>query len=318
MATGMQVWSTTASSNANADTNVNFAEGMAPSQVNDSARAMMASAAKWVADNSGTLVTSGSSSAFTVATNQVEGALTDGYTVAVQFHTTPAAGATLAPDGLAAKPIATIANAGAGLGPSQVLGNSIQRLIYSVALGAWILQSYNPGVPVGAISPFAGSSSPGGWLLCDGTGYSQSTYAALFAVVSTTYGTTGAGMFSVPDLTGRIVAGKEASSTRLTTAVSGINSTALGAAGGSQSQVLAQGNMPVTGPTWTSGIATLPVWNGQTGNTEASGGGSNFHPVFASDLTNTSMTGTVSGGSATPLPTVQPTIILNYIIFTGV
>ena len=37
----------------NADANVNWAEGMAPSQVNDSARAMMSSAAKWVSDNSG-------------------------------------------------------------------------------------------------------------------------------------------------------------------------------------------------------------------------------------------------------------------------
>jgi len=40
-------WSRTASSNATADNTVNWAEGMAPSAVNDSARAMMARLAEW-------------------------------------------------------------------------------------------------------------------------------------------------------------------------------------------------------------------------------------------------------------------------------
>ena len=44
---GVPLWSTTAASNANADPAVNWAEGMAPSAVNDSARATMASVAKW-------------------------------------------------------------------------------------------------------------------------------------------------------------------------------------------------------------------------------------------------------------------------------
>src|ERR1700689_1994308 len=63
-------WSHTASSNATADSTINWAEGMAPSAVNDSARAMMARAAEWRDDISGTLTTGGTSTAYTVASNQ--------------------------------------------------------------------------------------------------------------------------------------------------------------------------------------------------------------------------------------------------------
>ena len=47
-------WSHTASSNATADSTINWAEGMAPSAVNNSARAMMARIAEWRDDISGT------------------------------------------------------------------------------------------------------------------------------------------------------------------------------------------------------------------------------------------------------------------------
>ena len=63
-------WSHTASSNALADNTVNWAEGMAPSAVNDSARAMMARLAEWRDDVSGTIITAGASTAYTVASSQ--------------------------------------------------------------------------------------------------------------------------------------------------------------------------------------------------------------------------------------------------------
>lgn len=44
-------------------------------------------------------------------------------------------------------------------------------------------------VPPGVVLPFAGATPPQGWLLCDGTAYSRTTYAALFAVIGTTYDT---------------------------------------------------------------------------------------------------------------------------------
>ena len=64
-------WSRSASSNATADGSINWAEGMAPSAVNDSARAMMAAAAKFRDDISGSLGTSGTSTAYTVSSNQI-------------------------------------------------------------------------------------------------------------------------------------------------------------------------------------------------------------------------------------------------------
>ena len=41
---------------------------------------------------------------------------------------------------------------------------------------------------VGAIKPWTKATAPDGYLLCDGSAVSRTTYADLFAVISTTYG----------------------------------------------------------------------------------------------------------------------------------
>lgn len=107
MATGVASWSKTAASNANSDSAVNFAEGQAPSSVNDSARGLMASVAKWRDDISGTITTGGSSTAFTVTSNQSFGSLAAMTGSLINFipHTTSGAAPTLAVDGLTAKAI---------------------------------------------------------------------------------------------------------------------------------------------------------------------------------------------------------------------
>ena len=62
--------------------------------------------------------------------------------------------------------------------------------------------------PTGAIIMFSGSSAPIGWLLCDGSAVSRTTYANLFVVVSTTYGAgNGSTTFNVPDLRSRMPIG---------------------------------------------------------------------------------------------------------------
>jgi hypothetical protein len=55
--------------------------------------------------------------------------------------------------------------------------------------------------PTGTVLPFAGSTAPEGWLLCNGSSQSTTTYAKLFAVIGYTYGGTG-GSFSLPDMQG--------------------------------------------------------------------------------------------------------------------
>ncbi len=140
MATGIQVWSQTPANNATSDSNINYAEGMAPSALNDSNRSLMASVARWNNDNNGTLVTSGTSAAFTLVTNQVESALTAGFTVAAQFHIGNDASATLAVDGLTAKPLRVYP--GVALAGYEMGGGSVHRFTYSTTgTGEWIRQS---------------------------------------------------------------------------------------------------------------------------------------------------------------------------------
>lgn len=53
-------------------------------------------------------------------------------------------------------------------------------------------------------------TAPAGWLLCDGSAVSRTTYAGLFAVIGTWYGVgDGSTTFNLPDLRGRVVAGKD-------------------------------------------------------------------------------------------------------------
>ena len=55
--------------------------------------------------------------------------------------------------------------------------------------------------PIGEIHAFGGSVIPSGYLLCDGQAVSRTTYAELFAVIGTTFGTgNGSTTFNVPDL----------------------------------------------------------------------------------------------------------------------
>ena len=54
--------------------------------------------------------------------------------------------------------------------------------------------------PIGAIQVLTATSPPKGWLLCDGASYSQTTYAALFAVTGTFFGAPGGGNFNVPNI----------------------------------------------------------------------------------------------------------------------
>lgn len=65
--------------------------------------------------------------------------------------------------------------------------------------------------PVGAINWFSASTAPLGWLVADGRAVSRTTYAALFAVVGTTYGAgNGTTTFNLPDLRGQFIRGWDA------------------------------------------------------------------------------------------------------------
>lgn len=103
--------------------------------------------------------------------------------------------------------------------------------------------------PPSTVWDFAGSSAPTGWLLCDGSAISRTTYAALFTAVGTTYGVgNGTTTFNIPDCRGRVSVGKDdmggSSANRMTLAGSGITGTTLGSAGGEETHVMLNAEMP--------------------------------------------------------------------------
>jgi microcystin-dependent protein len=66
------------------------------------------------------------------------------------------------------------------------------------------LQDFTNRSEVGAIKPWGKATAPAGYVLCDGTAISRTTYADLFAIISTTYGAGDSSTtFNVPDLQGK-------------------------------------------------------------------------------------------------------------------
>lgn len=77
-------------------------------------------------------------------------------------------------------------------------------------------------VPTGAILPYGASVAPSGYLLCDGSAVSRTTYSALFAIVSTAYGAgNGTTTFNLPDFRGRFPLGVAAAGTGSTLGATG-------------------------------------------------------------------------------------------------
>jgi microcystin-dependent protein len=74
------------------------------------------------------------------------------------------------------------------------------------------LQDITNRSEVGAIKPWTKATAPAGYLLCDGAAVSRTTYAELFAIVSTTYGAgNGSTTFNVPQLQGKMPQGYDGS-----------------------------------------------------------------------------------------------------------
>ena len=70
------------------------------------------------------------------------------------------------------------------------------------------------GGNIGDIIAFAGSSTPDGFLLCDGSAVSRSTYSDLFSAIGTTYGGgDGSTTFNLPDVIDKVLQGSSTAGT---------------------------------------------------------------------------------------------------------
>lgn len=186
---------------------------------------------------------------------------------------------------------------------------------------AWML-------PPGMIVAYAVDAAPEGWLLCAGQQVSRSTYARLFAVLSTTWGTgDGTTTFNVPDLRGRVIAGQDdmngVSASRLTGLTNGVNGNNFAAAGGLQSTTLTSTELPahthsITDPGHGHPGSTAPNQSAGAGFTVAGGGSTQVggSQLITIATGSTGITATNSTGSGAAFNNVQPTLIMNYIIKT--
>ena len=90
--------------------------------------------------------------------------------------------------------------------------------------------------PSGAIMMFAAGSAPSGWLICDGSAVSRSTYSDLFSTIGTTYGAgDGSSTFNLPDFGGRGPMGYKSNNTKFD---------ALNETGGAETHTLTANEIP--------------------------------------------------------------------------
>jgi len=350
--TGLWSWSRTAATNATVDSTINWAEGQAPSSVNDSARALMAATAMWRDDMSGSITTTGTSTAYTVAAFETFDALTAGMTIGFAPHTTNGATVTLNVNSLGAKPLRSAPGSAGELGAGVLVqGTPYVATYYTSNSGEWILQGFygNPfNIPIGGMMMYVGTTAPNSnFVLPYGQAISRSTYATLFGITSTTWGTgDGSTTFNLPDIRGRApfglgnMGGSDAG--RITVAGGNWDGTILESTSrGGQTHTILQTNLPnvnFTNSGITVGIGTISVAlqaNGAAGNTADPNGktlgafsgsilGYNSNAadrqMSASSIgvggspSITAQGSAASGGSGTALTIMPPALVLPFIL----
>lgn len=305
-------YSSTAASNTAAPPN-GAPEGQAPSTVNDCLRDMMAETRLLGDQARGPLNLLGSVS----GTNTITASSTPtlpAYAAGQRFVFAAAGanttGVTLNINSLGAINIYKGSGATA-LVAGDIPSGSIVEVIYLTSPGNHFrLMAVSPGaltggtIQIGMGMDFWGTTAPAGWLFAYGQAISRTTYSALFAVFSTTFGTgDGSTTFNMPDKRGRASFGKDnmggSSADRITAQTGGWNGDTLGAAGGTETHTLDATQIPAH----THGLATSGNLSAGGGATRVSGGGSD---------TNSGSTG--GGGAHNNLP---PGIVCNYIVYAG-
>jgi microcystin-dependent protein len=152
-------------------------------------------------------------------------------------------------------------------------------------------------MPTGSVTAFAGSTAPANFLLCDGSAVSRTTYAELFALISTTYGVgNGTTTFNLPNLKGSVAVGRDAAQAEFDV---------LGETGGAKTVTLTTAMLPAHSH------------NIQRTNSAASAVAPDASALYQTSAnTGAAYTTTQSEGSGNAHNNLQPYLVLNYIIKT--
>lgn len=170
------------------------------------------------------------------------------------------------------------------------------------------------GIEPGDVT-WSARASKSGWLVCDGSAVSRTTYAALFAAIGTTFGVgDGSTTFNLPDGQGRSLVGVGTGS--------GLTARALADTGGEEAHALTEGelaahrhltivNAESSDPSSGANVAVgeAPVYRNLSGNNhDYTLNGSTAEP----DVGRTS-----EAGSGTAHNNMQPFLALNLFIYAG-
>ncbi|WP_196606765.1 tail fiber protein [Pectinatus frisingensis] len=172
--------------------------------------------------------------------------------------------------------------------------------------------------PVGSGNEYYGDTAPAGYLFCDGSAVSRTTYADLFVVLGTKFGTgDGSTTFNLPDRRKRVGVGLDSTDTDFA---------ALGNTGGEKTHALTIPEMPshahggITDAQGTHNHSiTLNARRGSNGTSYAGWGaddtagwnGTNWVDAAGSHGHNLAITNTGGDGAHNNM---QPYIVVNYII----
>lgn len=178
-----------------------------------------------------------------------------------------------------------------------VSGTNIKTINNNSILGSGNIM-VGGSTPTGSVMMFGGATAPDGYLLCDGTAVSRTTYSDLYDAIGTTYGSgDGSTTFNLPNLKGKVPVGYDSSDSSFDS---------LGETGGEKTHTLTVNEMP----SHTHALKTSYTSGANTDNDKvmsasgSAGWNNNAHNEYSIQETG--------GGQAHNI--LQPYIVMNYII----